>query len=62
MPALLAQVVILAVIPPVLTAPDQTALTRTAAQPDLARPNWTVVNSRLAVTTGAAKESDLSGA
>jgi hypothetical protein len=47
--SLLALVVILAVIPPVRTAPNQTALTRISAQLDLARPNWTVENRRLAV-------------
>jgi hypothetical protein len=41
--------VILAVIPPGLTEPDQTALTRNAAQPDLARPYWTVLTRRWAV-------------
>jgi NAD(P)-dependent dehydrogenase (short-subunit alcohol dehydrogenase family) len=40
----LAQVVILTVIPQATTEPNQTALTRNAAQPDLARPNGTVVN------------------
>jgi hypothetical protein len=34
-------VVILTVIPPVATGPNQTALTRKAAQPDLPRPYWT---------------------
>jgi CRISPR-associated protein (Cas_Cas5) len=48
--SLLALVVILAVIPQATTEPDQTALTRIAAQPDLARPDWTVENGRLAVT------------
>jgi hypothetical protein len=38
----LAQVVSLAVIPPVLTGPNQTALTRIPAEPDLPRPNWTL--------------------
>jgi hypothetical protein len=47
--SLLALVVILAVIPQATTAPNQTGLTRIAAQPDLARPNWTVENRRLAV-------------
>ena len=37
------------VIPPGRTGPSQTALNRIAAQPDLARPNWTVENGRLAV-------------
>jgi hypothetical protein len=32
----------LTVIPQTTTAPNQTGLTRNAAQPDLARPNWTV--------------------
>jgi beta-phosphoglucomutase-like phosphatase (HAD superfamily) len=45
----LAQVVILTVIPPVLTGPNQTALTRIPAQPDLPRPDWTAENRRLAV-------------
>jgi hypothetical protein len=45
----LAQVVILAVIPPVLTRPNQTVLTRMPAQPDLARPYWTVETRRWAV-------------
>jgi hypothetical protein len=36
---LLAQVVILAVIPQATTKPDQTALARMTSQPDLARPN-----------------------
>jgi hypothetical protein len=38
-PSSLAQLVILAVIPPVRTRPKQTGLNRIAAQPDLARPN-----------------------
>ena len=42
-------VVILAVIPPSLTGPNQTALNRNTAQPDLPRPDWTVENRRLAV-------------
>ena len=33
--------VILTVIPPGATGPNQTALTRKAAQPDLPRPYWT---------------------
>ena len=41
--------VILAVIPQATTEPNQTGLNRNAAQPDLARPNWTVENRRLAV-------------
>jgi hypothetical protein len=41
--------VILAVIPPGLTEPNQTALTRSAAQPDLPRPDWTVETRRWAV-------------
>jgi hypothetical protein len=41
--------VVLSVIPPGPTAPNQTALTRTTAQPDLPRPSWTVENRRLAV-------------
>jgi hypothetical protein len=48
-PSSLAQLVILAVIPPVRTRPKQTGLTKNAAQPDLARPDWTVENRRLAV-------------
>jgi hypothetical protein len=36
---MLAQVVILAVIPQATTEPNQTALTRNAAQADLARPD-----------------------
>jgi hypothetical protein len=44
-----AQVVVLTVIPQATTQPNQTGLTRNAAQPDLARPNWTVENRRLAV-------------
>jgi hypothetical protein len=46
----LAQVVILTVIPQATTGPNQTGLTRIIAQPDLARPAWTVENRRLAVT------------
>jgi hypothetical protein len=42
-------VVILAVIPQATTEPDQTALTRFAALPDLARPDWTVEFRGLAV-------------
>jgi hypothetical protein len=41
--------VILTVIPQATTEPNQTGLTRIAAQPDLARPNWTVETRRLAV-------------
>jgi hypothetical protein len=41
--------VILAVIPQATTEPNQTGLTRNAAQPDLPRPNWTVETRRLAV-------------
>ena len=37
-PAKLALLVILAVIPQATTEPNQTGLTRNAAQPDLARP------------------------
>ena len=48
-PSSLAQVVILAVIPPGRTAANQTGLTGIVNQPDLARPNWTVENRRLAV-------------
>jgi hypothetical protein len=36
-------------IPQAATEPDLTALTRIAGQPDLARPDWTVENRRLAV-------------
>jgi hypothetical protein len=36
-------------IPPILTAPNQTALNRNAAQPDLPRPYWTVDSRRWAV-------------
>jgi len=46
--SLLAQVVILTVIPQATIEPHQTALTRNAAQSDLARPNWTVETSRIA--------------
>jgi hypothetical protein len=42
-------VVILTVIPQATTVPNQTGLTRIAAQPDLARPYWTVETRRLAV-------------
>ena len=42
--ASLAHLVILAVIPQATTEPNQTGLTRIVAQPDLARPNWTVEN------------------
>jgi hypothetical protein len=48
-PSSLAQVVILSVIPQAITEPNQTGLTRIAAQPDLARPNWTVETRKLAV-------------
>ena len=48
-PSSLAQLVILAVIPQATTEPNQTGLTRNAAQPDLARPNWTVENKISAV-------------
>jgi hypothetical protein len=41
--------VILTVIPQAITEPNQTALARIAAQPDLARPNWTVESRRWAV-------------
>jgi hypothetical protein len=40
-PSSLAQVIILTVIPPGATGPNQTALTRKAPQPDLPRPYWT---------------------
>jgi hypothetical protein len=43
------QVVILAVIPPARTEPNQTGLNRNAAQADLAKPDWTVGIRRLAV-------------
>jgi hypothetical protein len=45
----LAQLVILTVIPPAPTRPSQTGLNRNATQPDLGRPNWTVENRRWAV-------------
>jgi hypothetical protein len=48
----LALVVILAVIPPGLTRPNQTGFNRIAAQPDLARPYWTGLSGRWAVTKG----------
>jgi hypothetical protein len=48
-PPSLALLVILTVIPQATTEPNQTGLTRNAAQPDLARPDWTVENRRLAV-------------
>jgi hypothetical protein len=48
-PSLLAQVVILAVIPPGPTEPNQTGLNRIPAQPDLARPYRTVENKISAV-------------
>jgi hypothetical protein len=41
--------VILAVVPQATTEPNQTALTRNAARPDLARPDWTVETRRSAV-------------
>jgi hypothetical protein len=41
--------VILAVIPQATTKPDQTALARIPARPDLARPYWTVENKISAV-------------
>ena len=47
---MLAQVVILTVIPQATTQPNQTGLTRSATQPALARPNRTVETKRLAVT------------
>ena len=46
---LLALLVILAVIPQATTEPNQTALTSIIAQPDLARPYWSVKTRRLAV-------------
>ena len=46
---LLALLVILTVIPQATTEPNETALTRIAAQPGLARSNWTVETRRLAV-------------
>jgi hypothetical protein len=45
----LALVVIPLDIPPGPTAPNQTALSGNAAQPGLARPNWTAKNRRWAV-------------
>ena len=50
--------VILSVIPPGPTAPIQTGLNRIAAQPDLARTEWTVEARRPAVITGASKWGD----
>jgi hypothetical protein len=47
--SLIGQTVILTVIPQATTAPNQTGLTRNAAQPDLPRPKTTVENRRLAV-------------
>jgi hypothetical protein len=48
MSLLLAQLVILTVIPQATTEPNKTGLTRNAAQPDLARPDWTIETRRLA--------------
>jgi hypothetical protein len=48
-PSSLAQLVILAVIPQATTEPTQTGLNRIAVCPDLARPNGTVKNRKLAV-------------
>jgi len=48
-PSSLAQLVILAVIPQATTEPNQTGLNRIPAQPDLARPYWTVENKISAV-------------
>jgi hypothetical protein len=45
----LPQQVIPAVIPQATTEPDQTRLTRNAAQPDLARTYWTGLSGRWAV-------------
>jgi hypothetical protein len=53
----LAQVVILSVIPQATTAPNQTGLNRISAQPDLARPDWTVQNRRSAVISETAESS-----
>jgi hypothetical protein len=50
--------VIPAVIPQATTAPNQTGLTRIAAQPELPRPNWAGLSGRLAVITGAIKWGD----
>jgi hypothetical protein len=41
--------VILVVIPPGRTAPNQTALNRISSQPDLVRRTWTVQSRRWAV-------------
>jgi hypothetical protein len=48
----LAQLVILSVIPPGPTAPNQTALNGMPSQPELPRPYWTGLSGRLAVTKG----------
>jgi hypothetical protein len=48
-PSSLAQMGSPAVIPPVPTEPNQTGLTRVAAQPDLPRPYWTGLSGRWAV-------------
>jgi hypothetical protein len=48
-PSSLAQAVILAVIPPGLSAPNQTALNGMPSQPELPRPYWTGLSGRLAV-------------
>jgi hypothetical protein len=42
-------VVILAVIPPGLTGPNQTALNRNTAQPELLRPYWSGLSGIWAV-------------
>jgi hypothetical protein len=47
-PSSLAQVVILAVIPPGRTAANQTALNGMPSQPELARPYWSGLSGRLA--------------
>jgi hypothetical protein len=48
-PSPVAQVVILAVIPPGPTAANQTTLNGMPSQPDLPRTNWTGLSGRLAV-------------
>jgi hypothetical protein len=48
-PSLLAQLVILAVIPQDPTAANQTALNGMPSQPELPRPYWTGLSGRLAV-------------
>jgi hypothetical protein len=56
--SLLAQLVILTVIPPGPTAANQTALNGMPSQPDLPRTNWTGLSARLAVITAAGKWCD----